>query len=131
MRRLHRLRPLHNLSGWHGGSVRHVLSRVPSNTATMTTAESILRSAKRLAGSSGTRKASALTRPPSHGGFRAGSGRKPILDGGIKRTFVLTPAHLDLIDAWGRTHNIDNRSAALRHLIEHASPMVPHPHQIP
>jgi hypothetical protein len=60
----------------------------------------------------------ALTRPPSHGGFREGSGRKAILSGGIKRTFVLTTAHLDQIDAWGRAHNIDNRSAALRHLIE-------------
>lgn len=63
-----------------------------------------------------------LTRAPSHGGYREGSGRKPILNGGIKRTFVLTLAHLDLIDTWARQHNIDNRSAALRHLIEQTCP---------
>lgn len=62
----------------------------------------------------------ALTRPPSHGGHREGAGRKTILDRGIKRTFVLTESHLDQIDAWGRAHNIDTRSAALRHLIESA-----------
>jgi hypothetical protein len=84
----------------------------------MTSAESILRATSKQQAASGLSKA--LTRPPSHGGFRAGSGRKPILEGGIKRTFVLTQAHLDQIDAWGRQHDLDNRSAALRHLIETA-----------
>lgn len=54
------------------------------------------------------------------GGFREGAGRKPVLDGGIARTFVLTPAHLAQIDAYGRAHGLDNRSAALRHMIENA-----------
>jgi hypothetical protein len=74
----------------------------------------------------GRENASTLTRAPGdtpsvgHGGFREGSGRKPVLDGGIKRTFVLTPVHLAMIDAWAQRHMIDNRSAALRHLIEMA-----------
>jgi len=67
----------------------------------------------------------ALTRPPgqiksNHGGYRQGSGRKPILESGANYTFRLAPEHLARIDAWARMHGFDTRSAALRHLIETA-----------
>lgn len=53
------------------------------------------------------------------GGFREGAGRKPATPGGRDIAFRLYPQHLAIIDRWGREHaNANNRSAALRHMIE-------------
>ena len=56
------------------------------------------------------------------GGYRQGSGRKPAEPGGRDIAFRLYPRHLALIDRWARTQaGTDNRSAALRHMIERLS----------
>jgi hypothetical protein len=67
------------------------------------------------------RQASALTRPPdssksTHGGARAGAGRKP--NGTVKRLYHLEPRHLALLEQYRQRHQLASGSAALRHLIE-------------
>jgi len=56
------------------------------------------------------------------GGYREGSGRKPAEPGGRDIAFRLYPRHVAMIDRYARTQaGTDNRSAALRHMIERLS----------
>jgi hypothetical protein len=54
----------------------------------------------------------------AHGGRRAGSGRKPLAEGIVRRLFALTPRHLELLEQYRQRHELASGSAAMRHLIE-------------
>lgn len=52
-----------------------------------------------------------------HGGFRPGAGRKPVLKGARKRTYVVTDETLSQVATWQAAHGDCTISEAIRQMI--------------
>lgn len=63
-----------------------------------------------------------VSEPVTHGGKRAGAGRKPISPGGVlRRIFTMTAYHEELLAGLMVKFGVNNRSAVVRKLLEDAS----------
>lgn len=60
------------------------------------------------------------TEKPARGGYRPGSGQKPLEPGGMMIGFYLFPRHLEKIEARKQRDGI-SRAAALRQIIEESN----------